>query len=214
MPVLLSMKMRRATRDTICLGRDTPQLGAKPIMLLQTPAVQTNWQALPFSLPDPDGRQHSLESLQGNKGLLVAFICNHCPYVKAVVDRFVSDAQVLQNEGFGVVAINPNDYDAVPADSPPMMREFATQHGFGFPYVIDRDQSVARAYDAVCTPDFFGFDASGRLQYRGRLDDARMGDAADRQAELLDAMRLIADTGKGPETQHASMGCSIKWRAA
>jgi peroxiredoxin len=183
-------------------------------MLLSTPTVQTDWQALPFSLPDLDGRQYTLESLQGNKGLLVAFICNHCPYVKAVVDRFVSDAKVLQNEGFGVVAINPNDFAAVPADSPPMMREFATQHGFDFPYLIDEDQSVAHAYDAVCTPDFFGFDARGRLQYRGRLDDARMGDATDRQAELLDAMRLIADTGKGPDTQHASMGCSIKWRAA
>ena len=183
-------------------------------MLLQTPTVQTGWQALPFSLPDPDGRQYSLESLQGSKGLLVAFICNHCPYVKAVVDRFVTDARVLQNEGFGVVAINPNDYDAVPADSPPMMRAFATQHGFGFPYLIDEEQSVARAYDAVCTPDFFGFDATGRLQYRGRLDNARMGDATDRQTELLDAMRLIAGIGKGPDTQHASMGCSIKWRAA
>ena len=183
-------------------------------MLLNSSTVETGWQAQPFTLSDPDGRAHSLTDLLGEKGLLVAFICNHCPYVKAIVDRFVADAKVLQSEGINVVAINSNDYHYVPDDSPPMMKRFAAQHGFSFPYLIDEDQSVGRAYDAVCTPDFFGFDANGKLQYRGRLDDARMGDAANRTAELVDAMRLIAATGQGPDVQNASMGCSIKWRKA
>jgi peroxiredoxin len=181
-------------------------------MLLSTPTVETGWQAQPFTLSDPDGQAHSLKDLFGNNGLLIAFICNHCPYVKALVDRFVADARILQGEGINVVAIMPNDYRHVPADSPPEMKRFAAQHEFSFPYLIDEDQSVARAYDAVCTPDFFGFDASGKLRYRGRLDDARMGDATNRTTELLDAMRQIAKNGNGPEQQHASMGCSIKWR--
>ena len=181
-------------------------------MLLNTPAVHTGWQAQPFTLSDPDGRSVSLKDLYGEKGLLIAFICNHCPYVKAIVDRFVADVRVLQSEGIDVVAINSNDYRAVPDDSPPMMKRFAARHRFSFPYLIDEDQSVARAYDAVCTPDFFGFDANGKLQYRGRLDDARMGDGTGRAAELLEAMRGIAATGKAPAVQHPSMGCSIKWR--
>ncbi len=183
-------------------------------MLLSTPKVETGWQAQPFTLSDPDGRAYKLEDLYGENGLLIAFICNHCPYVKAVVDRFVSDARALQSEGINVVAIMPNDYQHYPDDSPQNMKRFGALHEFSFPYLVDEDQSVARAYDAVCTPDFFGFDAKGKLQYRGRLDDARMGDAANRKAELLIAMRMIAATGKGPEEQHASMGCSIKWREA
>lgn len=183
-------------------------------MLLSTPKVETGWHAPPFTLSDPDGQAYSLKDLYGEKGLLIAFICNHCPYVKAVVDRFVADARVLKSEGINVVAINPNDYQSVPEDSPQKMKQFAAQHEFHFPYLIDEDQSVARAYDAVCTPDFFGFDANGKLQYRGRIDDAKMGNAADRTPELLDAMRQIAATGKGPGEQHASMGCSIKWRKA
>ena len=181
-------------------------------MLLDTPEAQIGWHAQPFTLADPDGRQFSLAGLQGENGLLIAFICNHCPYVQAIVDRFVADADTLQSEGIHVVAINSNDYNYVPADSPPMMKKFAAQHRFGFPYLIDEDQSVARAYGAVCTPDFFGFNANGALQYRGRLDDARMGDARNRKTELLDAMRQIAATGQGPSTQNASIGCSIKWR--
>lgn len=182
-------------------------------MLLSTPTIETGWLAQPFTLRDPDNRTYSLDDLYGENGLLIAFICNHCPYVKAIADRFAEDADTLINEGINVVAINSNDYGLVPEDSPPMMRRFAKQHGFNFPYLIDEDQTVGRAYDAVCTPDFFGFNASGSLQYRGRLDDARMGDPANRNAELLEAMRLIAATGRGPEVQHASMGCSIKWRA-
>ncbi len=182
-------------------------------MLLETPEVQIGWQASSFTLPDPDGKSYRLEDLQeGTKALLVAFICNHCPYVKAIADRLAADARVLQSQGINVVAINSNDYQYVPADSPPKMKQFAARHGFTFPYLVDEDQSVGRTYDAVCTPDFFGFNADGQLQYRGRLDDARMGNADNRVPELVNAMGQIATTGKGPDVQYPSMGCSIKWR--
>ncbi len=180
-------------------------------MLLETPNVELGWQAKPFTLADPDGKQYSLSELQGPNGLLIAFICNHCPYVQAIADRFVDDAKALQDDGIGVVAINSNDYRYVPDDSPPMMKRFAEHFGFSFPYLVDEDQSVGKTYGAVCTPDFFGFNAEEKLQYRGRLDDARMGDPTNRKTELLDAMRQIALTGTGPEQQWPSMGCSIKW---
>ncbi len=181
-------------------------------MLLETPAGDVGWQAKPFALSDPDGNEVSLADQLGGDGLLIAFICNHCPYVKAVISRLVTDARTLQAEGVNVLAIMPNDYQRYPADAPDRMREFADQHGFSFPYLIDEDQSVARAYGAVCTPDFFGLSGDGVLHYRGRLDDARMGDPTGRDDELVKAMRLIAQTGTGPREQHASMGCSIKWR--
>ena len=180
-------------------------------MLLNTPTCQVGQQAPAFTLSDPEGNAHSLESLMGEKGLLIAFICNHCPYVQAVIDRFVADAKLLQANEVNVVAVMSNDYRYVPADSPANMTVFAQQHGFTFPYLVDEDQSVGRAYGAVCTPDFFGFNSDGALQYRGRLDDARMGDPTNRKPELLEAMRLVAATGTGPNVQHPSMGCSIKW---
>ncbi len=181
-------------------------------MLLDTPTADLGWKAQPFTLSDADGKSYSLSDLQGKNGLLIAFICNHCPYVQAIADRLVADAKTLQNEGINVVAISSNDYSYVPADSPPMMKKFAARHGFSFPYLIDEDQSVGQAYGAVCTPDFFGFNADGELQYRGRLDDVRMGNPANRKTELVDAMRQIAMTGHGPDVQNASIGCSIKWR--
>ena len=180
-------------------------------MLLDTPICDFGWKAPSFTLKDPDGKSYSLESQIGEKGLLIAFICNHCPYVQAVIDRLVADAKVLQQEGINVLAIMSNDYSYVPSDSPANMKRFANLHRFTFPYLVDEDQSVGKAYGAVCTPDFFGFNAQGELQYRGRLDDARMGDATNRKTELLDAMRLVASTGKGPQEQIPSMGCSIKW---
>ena len=180
-------------------------------MLLDTPTADLGWKAAPFTLKDPDGRAFSLDDLKGENGTLVAFICNHCPYVQAIIGRLVADAKTLQSEGINVVAISSNDYRYVPADSPPMMKSFASRHGFTFPYLIDEDQSVGQTYGAVCTPDFFGFNADGELQYRGRLDDARMGDASNRTPELLNAMRQIAETGKGPAEQIPSIGCSIKW---
>ncbi|MBY5932669.1 thioredoxin family protein [Tateyamaria omphalii] len=181
-------------------------------MLLKTPGCDFGDPAPDFNLPDAHGQMHSLTDVSGKHGVLVAFICNHCPYVVALADRLASDARTLQAEGIGVVAINANDYTAYPADAPDKMPDFAEKHGFGFPYLIDEDQSVARAYGAVCTPDFFGFSADGLLQYRGRLDDARMGNASDRTPELVNAMRKIAETGVGPRDQTPSMGCSIKWR--
>lgn len=181
-------------------------------MLLQSSPVEIGWQAEPFVLADAGGRSYDFEDLRGDNGLLVAFICNHCPYVIAIIDRFVGDAKKLQEQGIGVVAINSNDYQSYAADSPPNMKKFAEQHGFTFPYLIDEDQLTARAYDAVCTPDFFGFNSKGRLAYRGRLDDARMGEAGNRIPELVNAMQRIAVSGEGPDEQLASMGCSIKWR--
>ena len=181
-------------------------------MLLDTPLCDFGWKAPTFTLADPDGNRHSLDGLMGERGLLVAFICNHCPYVKAVIDRLVADAAALAKDGVNTVAIMPNDYASHPDDSPQRMREFAKRHRFGFPYLIDETQQVAREWGAVCTPDFFGLNAAGELQYRGRIDDARMANADGRTAELLEAMRLVASTGNGPRAQIASMGCSIKWR--
>jgi len=180
-------------------------------MLLSTPQADLGWQAKPFELADVDGNVFTMESLRGENGLLVAFICNHCPYVVAVAPRLVIDAAVLKQEGINVVGINSNDYKTYPADNPVNMKRFAEQHEFTFPYLIDEDQTVAKHYGAVCTPDFFGFNKAGELAYRGRLDDARMDDATHRIPELVDAMMLSIQTGRGPQRQEASMGCSIKW---
>lgn len=181
-------------------------------MLLDTPVCQFGWKAPPFALKDTEGKAYSLEDAIAGNGGLIVFICNHCPYVKRIADRLAADTRALMEEGIGVLAIMSNDYHAYPQDAPPKMREFAATHDFAFPYLIDEDQSVARAYGAVCTPDFFGFNSSAELQYRGRLDDAAMADASNREPELLKAMRLIAATGEGPREQLASMGCSIKWK--
>lgn len=180
-------------------------------MLLETPLCDFGWKAPGFTLPDTQGHMHTLTSFMGKKGFLVAFICNHCPYVIAIIERLVHDAKLLQDEGFGVVAIMSNDFTSYPDDSPEKMALFAKEHDFSFPYLVDETQEVAKAYGAVCTPDFFGFNALGELQYRGRLDDAKMESKTDIKHELLDAMRMVAKTGKGPTEQIASMGCSLKW---
>jgi len=180
-------------------------------MAPESPVCDFGWKAADFTLRDPDGHSHSMSEHLSDKGLLITFICNHCPYVQAIADRLAADAQTLQSEGIDVLAVMPNDYRKVAADSPEQMRVFARKHGFAFPYLIDEDQAVAKAYGAVCTPEFFGLNGRGELQYRGQLDDARMGDASNRKPELLDAMRQIAATGKGPKAQTPSMGCSIKW---
>ena len=131
---------------------------------------------------------------------------------KAIADRLAADTAALIDEGIGVLAVMSNDYRTYATDSPENMKRFAAQHGFGFPYLVDEDQAVGKAYGAICTPDFFGFNGAGELQYRGRLDSAAMGDATGREPELLNAMRMIAQTGEGPRDQVPSMGCSIKWR--
>ncbi len=181
-------------------------------MLLDTPICNHGWKAPDFTLQDPDGHSFSMRDQLGDKGLLIAFICNHCPYVQAIADRLASDTDQLIQEGFNVLAVMSNDYAYVPMDSPENMKKFAAQHHFSFPYLIDKDQTVGKAYGAVCTPDFFGFNKLGELQYRGRLDDARMENTTERTPELVNAMRLIGETGAGPKNQNPSMGCSIKWR--
>lgn len=181
-------------------------------MLVDTPICDFDWKAPDFTLKTAEGDEITMSDQFGKSGLLIAFICNHCPYVVAIAERLSADAKTLHIEGINVLAVMSNDYRSYAADSPPKMIEFAEKYDFRFPYLVDENQSVGRAYNAVCTPDFFGLNKNGELQYRGRLDDARMGDASNRTPELLNAMRLVAETGKGPLDQTPSMGCSIKWR--
>src|SRR5262245_32334680 len=174
--------------------------------------TEIGWKARDFSLEGVDGKTYRLADVRGEKGTLVAFICNHCPYVKAIAGRLVEEANALQASGIGTIAIMPNDTAAYPADSFDSMKAFARQRGFTFPYVIDETQEVARAYGAVCTPDFFGFNARDELQYRGRLDASRTSLVPGARRELYEAMKLVAETGGGPSEQILSAGCSIKWR--
>ena len=179
------------------------------------PVCDFGWKAPDFTLPATDGRTYALSDVAGPKGTLVMFICNHCPYVLAVLERILRDARDLQAMGVGVAAICSNDATTHPDDSFDNMRAMAKKHGFPFPYLHDESQDVARAWGAACTPDFFGLNADGALQYRGRLDASGRNPApegADR--ELFEAMRQIAETGEGPRDQTPSMGCSIKWKAA
>jgi peroxiredoxin len=178
------------------------------------PLCDFGWKAPPFSLPGVDGKVHTLESLRGPKGTLVAFICNHCPYVKSIVGRLVRDADDLRALGVNSVAICSNDAEGYPEDSFDNMKTFARQNSFTFPYLRDETQKIARAYDAVCTPDFFGFNGKLELQYRGRLDQSKTTLVPDARRDLYDAMKLVAETGHGPPEQITSMGCSIKWKAA
>ncbi len=181
---------------------------------LQTASILGK-QAPDFRLPGTDGKTCGLKEVSGANGLVVAFICNHCPYVKAVVDRMVSDARTLMAEGIGFVAISANDPATHPDDSPANMKQFALKHGFPFPYLFDESQEVARAYDAVCTPEFYGVTKDGIVAYHGRLDEGRKDPPPmGAKRELLDAMRLIVATGKGPAQQIPSVGCSIKWKHA
>ena len=177
-----------------------------------TTSPRLGWKALEFALTGVDGKTWTLADVRGPNGTLVAFICNHCPYVRAVIGRLVEEAKALEALGIGTVAIMPNDTVAYPADSFDNMKAFAREHGFGFPYLIDAIQEVARAYGAVCTPDFFGFNAADELQYRGRLDASRTALVPGARRDLYEAMRQIAETGRGPEEQLLSVGCSIKWR--
>lgn len=179
------------------------------------PICDFGWKAPDFALPGTDGKTYRFSDISGENGTVIVFMCNHCPYVLAVLDRLKSTATELNALGIGFAGICSNDGVSHPADSLPKMIEMAEREGLTFPYLRDEDQSVARAYDAVCTPDFFGFNAAGELQYRGRLDSSGKSPAGpDAKRELFEAMTLIAETGKGPQDQTASMGCSIKWKAA
>ena len=180
---------------------------------LETPVCEFDLPALDFALPGIDGKTWTLNDCKGEKGLLVMFICNHCPYVKAIRDRLVRDTKELEVLGIKSVAIMSNDPSMYEEDSFENMKKIAAEFDFNFPYLIDETQQIAKNYGAVCTPDFFGYNANLQLQYRGRLDESRK-EAADPNVrrDLFEAMKLVSETGKGPKDQIPSMGCSIKWK--
>jgi len=180
---------------------------------LSPPVCDFGRPAIDFDLPGVDGRRHSLASASGPKGLLVMFICNHCPYVKAVIHRIVRDTTELAALGVGSIAITSNDPADYPEDSWQNMVRIARELAFPFPYVLDQSQEVAKAYGAVCTPDFFGYNTKLELQYRGRLDASRKDTApAGVRRDLFEAMQQVALSGRGPAQQMPGIGCSIKWR--
>jgi peroxiredoxin len=179
-----------------------------------TPPASSGACAAPFDLPGVDGARHSLATARGRNGIVVMFICNHCPYVKAVIDKIVRDMNELRGHGVGAIAVMSNDVVAYPDDSFENMKAFASRHAMTFPYVLDETQDVARAYGAVCTPDFFGFDRDLNLVYRGRLDASGRSSDPAAARELFDAMRDVARTGRTSAAQQPSIGCSIKWRQA
>lgn len=180
---------------------------------LNPPVCEFGLPAPDFELTGVDGLRHTLQSCRGPNGLLIIFMCNHCPFVKAVIDRIVRDTRELAEHGVGSVAVMSNDVAAYPEDSPANMKRWAEELNFPFPYLFDETQSVARAYGAICTPDYFGYNHLLQLQYRGRLDSSgRQPAALDAKRELFEAMADIARSGKGPTMQSASIGCSIKWK--
>jgi peroxiredoxin len=178
----------------------------------ETPVCDFGAPAPAFALPGVDGRTYTLADVRGEKGLLVMFICNHCPYVKAVLDRIVRDARELKSCGINTVAIMSNDPTDYPEDSFDNMKKIAAERAFTFPYLLDESQAVAKAFGAVCTPDFFGYNKDLELQYRGRLDESRKEAVPNARRDLFEAMKLVAQTGEGPREQIPSMGCSIKWK--
>jgi len=182
---------------------------------LTPPICDTGWPAPGFDLEGVDGRRHTLAEIRGPKATLVMFLCNHCPYVQAVLDDIIRDVTELKPLGLGAVAIMANDTEAYRADSFANMKRLAAEKSLPFPYLIDPTQQVARAYGAICTPDIFGFDADLGLAYRGRVRAlAGLAPVAGAPREMFEAMKRIAATGQGPADQVASLGCSIKWRAA
>ena len=180
---------------------------------LETPVCEFDKDAIDFSLLGVDGKSWSLKDCVGEKGLLVMFICNHCPYVKAIMKRLVRDTKALKELGVNTVAIMSNDPTEYEEDSFENMKKISDEFGFSFPYLLDESQEVAKAYGAVCTPDFFGYNADFKLQYRGRFDESRKETADENvRRDLLESMIEVAETGKGPTEQIPSMGCSIKWK--
>ena len=180
---------------------------------LETPVCEFGKQAIDFSLPGTDNKQWTLEACRGSKGLLVMFICNHCPYVKAIRERLARDTRELRDLGINSVAVMSNDPTLYKEDSFENMQAVAAEYDFPFPYLLDETQAVAKAYGAICTPDFFGYNSDMRLQYRGRLDaSGKEAAAPDARRDLFEAMRQVAETGQGPENQVPGIGCSIKWQ--
>jgi peroxiredoxin len=181
--------------------------------LTETPVCDFGQAAIDFRLPDIDGKHYTLDDCRGENGTLVMFICNHCPYVKAIQTNLARDTRDLLDIGIKSVAIMSNDTHDYPEDSFENMQKIAKQYHYPFPYLLDETQEIAKAYGAVCTPDFFGYNADLKLQYRGRLNASRTEAVADAPRELFEAMKLIAASGMGPEHQITGLGCSIKWKA-
>lgn len=182
------------------------------MVALTTPEVDKGWKAKDFNLVSIDGNYYNLDKVKGNKGVVIAFICNHCPYVKSIAVKIKKEAEELAKLGIGFVAINSNDTIAYPEDSYENMKIFAMENHFRFPYLLDNTQEVARSYDAICTPDFFGFNSNLELQYRGRLDSAKKDIIPDAKRELYIAMSEISKTNEFKDKQICSIGCSIKWK--
>lgn len=179
----------------------------------QTPICDFGWPAPDFDLPATDNKNYSLTDVKGANGTLIIFMCNHCPYVRSILDRINRDARDLQDLGIGIAAISANDAQNYPADGFEEMQKLAQKENFPFPYLYDESQEIARSYGAACTPDFFGFDSNTGLQYRGRLDASRQqAGPTDLRRDLFEAMKQVAQTSQGPTSQIPSIGCSIKWK--
>ena len=187
----------------------------KIMVALETPICDFGWKAPEFNLIGIDNKYYSFQDIKGTNGTLVMFICNHCPYVKSVIHRIVEDVTTLKEKGIGVIAIMSNDVNDPKygeEDSFDNMKLFSEKNNFVFPYVYDETQDVGRKYNAVCTPDFYGFNANNELQYRGRLEESKMEIIPNARKELLEAMIKVSETGSGPKDQIPSIGCSIKWK--
>ena len=187
----------------------------KIMVALETPICDFGWKAPEFNLIGINNKYYSFQDIKGTNGTLVMFICNHCPYVKSVIHRIVEDVTSLKEKGIGVIAIMSNDVNDPKygeEDSFDNMKLFSEKNNFVFPYVYDETQNVGRKYNAVCTPDFFGFNANNELQYRGRLEESKMEIIPNAKKELLEAMIQVSETGSGPNDQIPSIGCSIKWK--
>ncbi len=185
------------------------------MVALETPICNFGWMAPNFSLKGIDEKNYSFSDVKGENGTLIMFICNHCPYVKSVIGRIVEDCQILQENGIGIIAIMSNDVDDPKyghEDSFENMIKFSKNNQFSFPYVYDESQETGREYNAVCTPDFFGFNSNNELQYRGRLESSQQELVPNAKKELLEAMLQVAKNGQGPKEQIPSIGCSIKWK--
>ena len=180
--------------------------------LTKTPICDFGKKADHFELKSTENKIISLNDVKGEKGTLIMFICNHCPYVKAVIEEVVSDSKELEKNGIKSVAVMSNDTVNYPDDSFEKMIKFSNDNEFTFPYLIDETQEIAKKYDAVCTPDFFGYNGNLELQYRGRIRELKnLEPVKDGESDLLKAMKMIAKTGQGPKDQLPSMGCNIKW---
>lgn len=182
------------------------------MVALETPPIEEHRIAHDFELKGTNGKAYTLADIKGENGLLVMFICNHCPYVKAIINKIIRDANELKQQGIGVVAIMSNNSEEYEDDSFENMQKLAEEKNFSFPYLIDETQQVAKAYGAVCTPDFFGFNRDLQLHYRGRLDGCGMKDEPTADRDLFNAMMMISQLDRGPRVQKPSIGCSIKWK--